>query len=104
MGVYFDHGVEYRIKFTNNSYHIIANTKATDERLVITQYYNDRKSEWFQINNSLCQFISKELPDMYLSEEEKSKLDNIFQDKKDDIIEYGWYDIIYMSDSYENYS
>ena len=100
MGIYFDHGIEYRIKFTNNSYHIIANTKATDDRLVQSQYYKDRKSEWFQVNSSQRQFISNELPDMHLSEEEKQKTDTIFQDRKDDIIEYGWYDVIYMSDTY----
>jgi hypothetical protein len=99
MGLYPDHGVEYIVFFKNNTKKIIiANTKATDDRLIKSEYYNQRKNEWFMGNyNNKYEPINDNI-DIELSESEKELLNKIINEN--DIEKHGWYESWYIYDTY----
>lgn len=114
--IVIDHGIEYAIEFDptfdfypalaryienfKKQVHwdekgriVIASTKQTDDRLVISSYYLERQSEWFSTNHVNCEAIDSN--EFTLTAAEQVYLDFILKEFGDAVIRHGWYDVVY---------
>jgi hypothetical protein len=104
MGIYSDHGIEYRIKLKNNKQILVANTKSTDDRLIKSNFYKKREMKW--LSNCSNNFV-RILPasdlielDFDLTNNEKIELTKLLNENIDKVESHGWYDVCYVSDTY----
>jgi hypothetical protein len=94
MGIYYDHGLEYRF-IANGKIMIICSSKDADERLLKSTYFAKRKNEWF--SNSRIEELLKtpelcqEVPDIELNCKEKERLRIMTEDFS--YGHHGWYEI-----------
>ena len=110
-----DHGLEYHVEFDKSfdyypalskyiSHHkkqvywgagviVIAGTHATDDRLLVSKYYKDRKDSWFNVIPGKSS-IDKGIIDMTLSDSEKEYLKYILDEFGEAVISHGWYDVV----------
>jgi hypothetical protein len=122
MGIYFNRGLEYLIvtdcshvkQYIVDTYGgsqlsgigingvFIIRQSETDDRLVKTKYYMDRKTEWFNVSSKFCATkISNELlEDFILSDSEKDMIAKISRDVVLKDLEHGWYDVTHVTTSY----
>jgi len=76
----------------------VVNQKRTDDRLLASNYYNSQKEKWFvpTYGNYIRSLKDKNV-DMELAVEEKYILEGLMTSLRDDIDEYGWYEVYYFS-------
>lgn len=96
MGIYPDHGIEYRVKLNNGKFITIISQKELDKRLFESEYYKIREKLWFNNTIFAHEFVYKiqnhDLADIELSKEETSRIYNILS-IIDNIKDYGWYEV-----------
>ena len=97
MGMYADHGVEYWVVLKNGERIRIASTKDTDERLLQSRFYADRKDTWLSGDTlygrgCFMDRITCDI-DMVLTDQEKIKLDSLLQAHPHEIVDHGWFDV-----------
>ena len=99
MGIYPDHGVEYHVILKDNTKYAIANTKATDDRLLKSKYLEKRYDKWMTLCQSQC-IPLQDLDefDVELEDIEKIKLEKILNEKE--VLTHGWYDVCSIHDTY----
>lgn len=99
MGIYYDHGVEYRF-IINNSVTIICPSRSADQRLVESNYYLSQKNNWFNMDiiSSLLSKPKKCDPDIQLNEFEMARLKFLLNDYPDG--EHGWFEVASYTTSY----
>lgn len=130
MGVYPNHGVEYwievdktvdkiilknaidKIKFdTNMNIYVtpannicVLSTARTDDRLVKSKYFNDRKSDWFHHRTCLEEWREsieeQSLVDINISKSEMNVINKIREQFKEHITFEGWFDVNTIGYSY----
>ena len=101
MGLYPAHALEYHLVLKNVQRIIIAGTRATDDRLLISQYYLKRKDRWFHENQARCDKINDdENVDIELNTSEKNNLANLIREHEDCVDHAGWYNVITVYDTY----
>jgi hypothetical protein len=69
----------------------------SDDRLIQSSYYKDRKNEWFDLSRPNIKTIDNNLVnDMILTDKEKKVLELLLTHKylQGKIKNYGWYDVI----------
>jgi hypothetical protein len=73
---------------------IIANTKDTDDRLLVSNYYAGEKNVWFSnFEPKSCKLDSI---DIELNGKEKEMLNHILNGLQEQVVEHGWYETIYI--------
>lgn len=130
MGIYPNHGLEYWIKInenvdynklnavierlkieTNMDLYItkknsicILSTSRTDDRLVKSKYFQDRKEDWFHhrtCKEEWCEQIKDQsLVDIEIEESELNVIDKIKNEFCEHIIFAGWFDVNTIGYSY----
>lgn len=110
-----DRGVEYRVyydpkfdiypvlskyilKFKKqtiwNGVVVIADKPATDNRLIQSKYYNDRKDTWWvHVHGPSCEAIKDEDIDISLNDKEKEYLEFVLKEFGPAVQTHGWYDV-----------
>lgn len=110
-----DRGVEYRVYYDTsfdiypalakyittfrrqaiwNDVVIIASKKATDQRLLQSKYYNDRKESWWaSVHGPSCEAIAQDNIDIVLDENEKEYLEFVVKEFGSAVQAHGWYDV-----------
>jgi hypothetical protein len=104
MGIYPNHGVEYHLILKNNKRYIIANTTETDNRLVKSKYYEDRKEKWFEKMYQYCTPLIEDGFDIQLTEDELKRLHDLLDKHKNEIDIHGWYDVCTITDTYGSFT
>lgn len=130
MGIYPNHGLEYWIEI-DNSYDnetlktfverlksetnlnmyltklnniCVLSTARTDDRLVKSKYFNDRKSDWFHHRTCLeewREFIEEQsLVDIQITESEMKIVNKIREQFNKHITSEGWFDVNTIGYSY----
>lgn len=112
MGVFQERGFEYRIylkglsKFKNyniirkkdDSYIVVLGQQQTDERLLKSDYYLNRKDCWFN-----CKTFAEKVPGnvIVLTDDEQTLIRNILAEiNEDNLKDYGLYDVGSLATSY----
>lgn len=106
MGIYPDHGLEYRVALKDNKYYVIASSKEIDDRLSKSLFYKKRMDTWFAVGNSFSRILSDEDVadlDFDLTEDEKNKLQKFLTENGDKVESHGWYDVCSVYDTYGSY-
>lgn len=100
MGLYQDHGVEYRAVLKNGKVLAIVPSRNADERLSQSSFYKKREAEWvkFQPILSSATPITDDDFDVKLSPEEEEHLAKVLN--VHDVQSHGWYDVVSTGDSY----
>jgi hypothetical protein len=98
MGMYANHGVEYRVILRDGKIIVIASTKATDERLERSVFYLSQKDEWMSAdtmygNGAFSKRIMDPHFDVQLTETERAELDNILVGHGESVKDHGWFDV-----------
>lgn len=75
---------------------IIAPTSATDERLILSQYYIDKKREWFSDTMPGTAVDLGGATPIELLDEEKEYLLFVIEQFGPAVISHGWYDVTYL--------
>jgi hypothetical protein len=133
MGIYPNHGIEYMfefklgdspaadietiIEYIFNTYHYkliyihhdivfllrILSQHQTDDRLIKSKYYLDRKDTWFSYEGSGYEYIKKinNDPDIKLSDTEKNIIEYISNNCKSSY--HGWYEVNTITTSYDDF-
>lgn len=96
MGIYIEHGVEYRVVLKDGSFIKIATTRDTDERLTQSQYFNDNKKTWFNNHTSFAKLLAH-TADLELYNNEHTNLQKEIEQHGDDVDHHGWYEVNYTS-------
>lgn len=97
MGIYSNHGLEYRIQIDNNSTIILVNIKESDARLVISEWFLLRKEKWFSIFNAFEKVIENlDNFDIKLNENEEEKLHKILNVYSESKVSHGWFEVNYI--------
>lgn len=101
MGIYPDHGIEYHIVLKDQKRYVIANTKATDDRLRKSKYLEARYDKWFNLCQSQCIPLKdvNEL-DVELEKQERERLEELLRKHDGDVLVHGWYDVCSIYDTY----
>jgi len=101
MGIYPDHGIEYHIVLKDQKRFVIANTKATDDRLRKSKYLDKRYEKWFDLCRTQCIPLKDvEDLDVELDDQEKERLQDLLNINKANVLTYGWYDVCSIYDTY----
>jgi hypothetical protein len=98
MGIYSNHGIEFRIKKFNGDYVTLIPMSQLDKRLINSQYYKKRKLIWFvpeTYYNEFCNKIKNDIVDVNLSEKETNMIYSVLANI-DAVKEYGWYEVNYL--------
>ena len=110
MGVYYDHGVEYRVIFGNRLWIAVVNTKASDTRLETSLWYASRRNDWWS-NETLARLVQPQQIgdsdtdfDIRLTKTEQDLLISALEDasSKGGIVTHGWFEVLYTSNSLES--
>jgi len=112
-----DHGIEYHVEFDGTfdfypalskyiAAHkkqphwdpagliVIANTKATDERLVVSQYYHDSERRWFDITQGKKRIMQTD-ESFTLTDDERDYLSFVLRELGYAVVYHGWYEVVY---------
>jgi len=100
-GVHGSRGVEYHVVMRDGARVVVISMRATDGRLVTTEYYAERRHSWLVDLYTRPRRIIGPLPidSVQLTSEEKDAVDRAVADcgGGDVIGGHGWYDVIYLS-------
>lgn len=78
---------------------VLADSKATDARLLASRYYEERKTKWFgdlAYPGKRTRLTESDGLDMELNDAERARLEWIVEALGDSVLEHGWYDVVYM--------
>lgn len=100
MGIYSNHGIEYRIQIDNNLPIILVTIKESDARLVVSDWFLQRKERWFSIYDTFENIIEMNNFDIKLTEKEKILLNKILNINSEAIVSHNWFDVNYISYSH----
>jgi hypothetical protein len=98
MGLYPDHGVEYHLVLKNGKHVTIIGTHATDDRLLISEYYKKHKASWFDDLFARCDLITEDI-DILMTSSEKLTLDTFINLHGNNVQSHGWYDVMTIGSS-----
>lgn len=113
-----DHGVEYHVEFDPNSINyfdiaieymslyktvvvwnsgviVIASTRKTDDRLIKSNYYKNRKDTWFDDLHEHDKTLIENI-DMSLDDQEKEYLDFVLSKFGTSVKRHGWFDVVHI--------
>lgn len=92
MGIYYNHGVEYRVFLKNGQILIVVPTNESDGLLILSEYYKKREEEWLIHREPFCKPVEDgfSLP---LSEKHQKMLNKAFEQFPNDIAHHGWYEV-----------
>lgn len=105
MGVYADRGVEYHVVMDDGARVVIAATKDTDVRLLVSEFYRARRATWFGAHTTrpFCRAIDAgQALDVRLTDDERARLAAALEPPHQpvrSVREHGWFDVNVMSSS-----
>ncbi len=99
MGIFYDHVVEYLVVQAGGRATIVAPGFATNERVRKSAWFAERAPSWRRLSHMKHRRILDKSFDVELSDNERSKL-NMLLSELPDITEHGWFEGVYVSDTY----
>lgn len=98
MGIFYERGVHYIILLKDGRRVTLLNSKDTDDRPILCDYYNQQKETWFEHHIPHC--IALPQAPITLTLEEEQKIASALKVYDDKVSSHGWYDVITMYDTY----
>lgn len=99
MGLYAAHGVEYHLILSNKRRVVLLSQRDTDDRLVQSEYFKQRREGWFDDVYRRCWCTRIEGDVLTLTPEEREKLQLEIGKYGDRIESHGFFDVNTMTGS-----
>jgi hypothetical protein len=105
MGLFIDHGVEYKVLLADGRTVTVVKSRSSDERLSKSTYYNRRKHEWFKYtqcdpDDTKTVVFAREC-DVELTQDERHKLEDTLRENT--ATDHGWVEVWSFDSSLESY-
>ncbi len=92
MGIYYNHGVEYRVFFKNGQFLVVVPVKESDGPLILSEYYKKREEDWLLPREPFCKPVEKDF-DIPLTEMHRKMIDKAIEQFGDNISHHGWFEV-----------
>lgn len=92
MGIYYNHGVEYRVFLINGTVVLVVPMKESDSQLISSNYYKKREEEWMLPREAFVKPVEEDF-DITLSETHQKRLENALETFKGQISSHGWFEV-----------
>lgn len=97
MGIYYEYGIEYNIRISDDLIHVVTIRQA-DQRFLESDYYQRHKLQYQELAKTPWYQRAMDC-DVQLTESEKTVLQNYLEHYGNSVIEHGWFDVCRMQSS-----